>query len=149
MNYSKVKRKLKKLYENEINNIIYKRKGSYILYNIYQVTNLNGLWEVRYYGQYINMFANSSTAISWCLADKTGQIMLAHNLILQDRRLQTKKNDVIIRREYLKNEIDPNRKEIAVTRITNDLYTCKSIKLEIEFDCSSTKYIQIKGYIKQ
>jgi len=148
MNYSKVKRKLKKLYENEINNIIYKRKGSYILYNIYQVTNLNGLWEVRYYGQYINMFANSSTAISWCLADKTGQIMLAHNLILQDRRLQTKKNDVIIRREYLKNEIDPNRKEIAVTRITNDLYTCKSIKLEIEFDCSSTKYIQIKGYIK-
>jgi len=149
MSYSKVRHKLQKLYANEIKNIIVKCKGSYILYDIYMVTNINGLWEVQRYGQHINMFDTSATAISWCLADRYGQIIIAHNLIAHDHRLQTKKNDVIIRREFLHSLTDPVRKGIALTRITNDLYICKCLKLEIEINCSSTKYIQIKGYIKQ
>lgn len=147
-NYNRVKHKLKKLYANEIKNIIVKRHGSYILYDKYVVTKLNNLWEVQRFGQHINLFDTVSTAISWCLADRTGQIMLAYNLIAQDHRLQTKKNDVIIRREYLKLESDPLRKEIALTRITNDLHTCKSIKLEIDNQVQKTKYIQIKGFLK-
>ena len=149
MNYKKIKAKIKKLHDSEAKNIIYKQKGSYILYNIYKITNLNGLWEVQKNAEVVYKFESSSTALSWCLADYNNKIMLAYNLITADRRLQFKKNDVLARKEFLKEVTDPKTKEIVLSKMLDDIHTCKTIKLEIENECYSTKYIQIKGYIKQ
>lgn len=148
MTYNKIKRKIKKLYEKERENIIIKQGNSYILYNSYKITNIDNLWEVIYNHECIHKFAMSSSALSWCLADREKQYMLADNLINSDQKLQNKRIDIIRRRRYLKNVTDPDRKAIALTRISNDVYKCKAIKIEIGLYVQMTKYIEIKGFIK-
>ena len=149
MQYKKVKYKLKRLTNNKKLNeqIIRKVKKSFVLYDLYKITNLNGLWHVIKYEQYINSFDSSATAVSWCLADNINQFESAYNLVYLDRRLQQKKIDIDLRKEFLKSIEDKDRKVVAIARLSEDLYTCQSLKIDLSKYYVSTKYMQIQDFI--
>lgn len=139
MNYNKVKSKIKQFSnDKKINDqIIRKIKGSYHLYNIYKITNNNGIWEVRKYNQFIYGFESSATATTWCLADKTKQYMDATNIIVIDQKLQCKKLDVQLRSKWInESDMSDERKDIALARLTQDLYICKCLRNEIDSNFS-------------
>ena len=134
-NFNKVKAKIKHFSKNkELNDqVIRKVKGSYFLYNIYKITNNNGIWEVRKYDHLVYGFESSSTATTWCLADKSKQYMDAHNLIIIDRHIQRKKTDMQFRSKQIsQSDLSYDRKTIAIARLTYDLAICQNLKAEID-----------------
>lgn len=134
-NFNKVKSKIKQFANDKALNdkVIRKIKGSYHLYNIYKITNNNGLWEVRKHEQFIYSFESSSTATTWCLADKSKQYMDAHNLIVIDKRIQDKKQQASMRTKQISQaELSYDIKDIAIARITYDLDVCRNLKTEID-----------------
>ena len=135
MTYNKIKNKIRKFSNDpSINkNIIRKIKGSYYLYNTYKITNNNGIWEVLRNNYFVHGFESSATATTWCIADKMKQYMDAHNLIIIDQKLQRMKNDVQHRTKLInQSNLDDDRKNIAIARLTQDLHTCKCLKNEID-----------------
>lgn len=150
MHYNKVKAKLKRLANNDKLNstIIRKVKNSFIVYNIYKITNINGLWRVIKHEQVINHFDTSATALSWCVSDYSKQYMVAHHIMFLDRRLQNKKTDVLLRKQFLNNVEDSERKATAVLRITQDVGVCQSLRIEINNILYLTKYKQLQDLIK-
>ena len=132
-NYDKIKRKIKRLSnDKKLNNqIIRKIKGSYYLYNTYKITNINGSWEVQKRRDFIHGFEASSTATSWCLADRCMCIESANNFILLDKKIQRLKVDAKLRSTLIKEIIDPEKKTTVIARLTQDLYICNCLRVEI------------------
>jgi len=130
MTFNKIKNTLNKFAQNE--QIIRKHNGSYYINNIYKITNINGLWEVYKTEYYINSFESSATATSWCFADKAGWIMDANNLIIIDHKLQLRKNSIHVQTKFLnQTELPSFQHDAILSRIFEDVNTCKCIKQEI------------------
>jgi len=132
--FNKIRSKIKTLSNDRIlnENIIRKVKGSFLLYNVYKITNFNGEWEVIKHNSFIHRFTSSSNATSWCIADYRNKYIDAHNLIIIDHRLLTKKIEIKRRTRLLASDcLSVDARDISLARITEDLHTCRNIQVEI------------------
>jgi len=130
--YKKVKRKIQQLYNNEKYSIISKRNGIIYVGEMYKILFYEGEWGVFKQNTLINSFGSSSVAMSWCIADMYNKFMICDHLINADNKLASKKNDIIYYKALLnKYTLSSDRRNIILSKLTNDLLYCKSIENEI------------------
>ena len=145
MNYEVLKRKILYLYRKEKNTIITKKDNVYNIANIYKLYYNNKLWDITKYDTFIETVSTSAIAMSWCIADITKQYDKASKLLVLDNEKQIKQNNINMYKGYIKKYELTDRREILLSRISNETYICKSIQNKINTVCEKINTIKLKG----
>lgn len=148
-NYKKVRRRIKNLYDKEIqleNELIIQRGNIYFVYALYKIVkNDDGYFDIYFsdIDEYAGTTYKSTTAIAWCNAQKGNDIELADNILETDKKIQYLQNDINRTKLLIKNKsLNQLSEDILSSRVVD--YISKQCKLRANLH----KYIQCSKQIK-
>ena len=91
-------------------------------------------------------FSSLPVALSWCIADKRQDTMLAYAIQDLDQEYIRISNDVYARETLLKRIKDPDRREVTHLKITTKKDGLRAVENRLAKCVSLAKYYQIRGF---
>ena len=134
------KASLQKLSEN----IITKKNGNYIVFSNYTITPIFSAFRVFKENKDAIDFSCSRNALAWCILDRKGRSE-ADELLEVDKQLSYKMFEFENLNTCIKNETDPDRKEILIIKIIDNIAKMKHLRKQLVNSVSLAKYYQQQG----
>lgn len=134
-------------YDEVKQNIIIKDNGVYYVFDAYTITKINNLtYTVSRLRRDPKNFGSLKSAISWCIADKFGQLELAVKIYHLDSLRSDMLNDLQVRQELAKGITDRDRKEAIDYKIRFKKHSFELVEKQLSKCINLAKYWQIKGF---
>lgn len=145
--FDKLRNIVHRTHEKLQDKVLIKKGNGYQAYSEYNITQKEEFWIVTHeYTDSPKVFNLAKSALSWCIAHKTGQYELAQHIDFLDRRLAAKQADIEILTHLLKQPIEDSEiKFIMQCKLSEDIHRRQSYKQQLAKCVNSTKYIKIKG----
>jgi hypothetical protein len=150
-NYKQVKRKIRKLTEEEQqkDNLVIQKGDTFYVYNEYKITRDQYKFNIYINdgNQFVNTVYNSSSAIAWCNAHKGNYTTLAYNIISTDRAIEFLDNDIGYTKILIKLKSTPHTEQsVLLARLTEYLSKQLQLKLNLHKYIQRSKQIKDKGF---
>jgi hypothetical protein len=144
------KQKLERLATAEISmladNLFLQDGNEYILFGKYLVIKEDAGVKVTYNNDYVGVFTGTSTAASWCVADKYKQYRLADRILQLDADLFRQKNNMQARRIMAKQSNNFEFWNMIQIKLDRRVEQIKSIETELTKCVKLAKYWQYRGF---
>lgn len=124
---------------------VVKLGDTYVVFGIYSVVDKNGNFEILKDGEYVDTAGHLSTAMSWCVANKSGDYMLQKHLLYYDRVLGNRLFDIRNYNKLLKSKMNIEQKTIIELKLSHDIRRYKEAKYELQNYIKKAKYIKTEG----
>lgn len=121
-------------------------EGGYVVFGKYYITSKSNKFVVETWDKEIHGFANTRTAISWCIADRVNHLNLATQILNLDRKQQILAADINTRKTLGNRGRTEDFAEIVNTKLQPKIDQHKMVMAELEKCINSAKYIQIRGF---
>jgi len=143
--------RLERIVEPELDqlkgNMIFQENGQYHVFEQYVISkNADGLYTVDKKRYNVRTFSSLRLALSWCIADKYGQLDLSNNLQKLDQEKSAMASDVTVREAMLKQIQDPDRREIVRFKLATKKANLRSVENRLTKCVNLAKYWQIQGF---
>jgi predicted nucleic acid-binding OB-fold protein len=125
-------------------NIITKKNGNYIVFSNYTITPIFSAFRVFKENEEIEDFSCSRNALAWCILDRKERSE-AKELLEIDKQLSYKMFEFENLNACVKSETDPNRKEILIIKIIDNIAKMKHLRKQLVNSVSLAKYYQQQG----
>ena len=89
---------------------------------------------------------SSKVAISWCVADKYNQHILAKELVTLENELNRRENEIRHFRAFVDRTRDPQRKLVVMDRLNESIARSRQVKIQLSKCINLAKYWQQKGF---
>lgn len=146
----KATQKLYQLVQRELleleSNVILKTGDSYQAFGKYLITPEKYSCTVSFNDDFVGRFANTRTAISYCIADNQNYLNLARKIQNLDERLQHLQLSLDVRKLVSNQTQNSNLKELTMIKIQHRKAREKSILAELEKCIKLAKYLHHKGF---
>lgn len=134
-------------YDDVKQNLIIKDNGVYYVFDAYTIAKLNNLtFTVAKSQRDPKKFSSLKSAISWCIADKFGQLDLAVKIHHLDCLRSDMLNDLQVRQELARKITDRDRKEAVDYKIRFKKHSFELVEKQLSKCINLAKYWQIKGF---
>lgn len=143
--------KLERFAEHEfrrnINNMIVEvAAGSYVVFGMYHLQQQNQGCLVSTHYSTVHCFDSKRNAVSWCVAHKYNQIVLADTILNLDRKKQTLAADIHCRQSAGRRSKSDHFYEIVNMKVQPKISLLTSVSSELEKCINLAKYMQIRGF---
>jgi len=118
---------------------------TYVVFGIYNIIDKDGNFEILKNGDYVDTVGHISTALSWCIANDSGNFMLQKHLLDYDRILGNRLFDIRNYNKLLKSDIEVEQKEIIQLKLSHDIRRYNDAKYQLQNYIKKAKYIKTKG----
>lgn len=149
--YKQVKRKIRKFTkaEEQKDDLVIQKGNTFQVYNEYKIIKEKNKFKI--YAdegkQYVSTVYNSSSAISWCNADKANDVMLANNIIDTDRAIEYLANDIARTKILIKlKSTQHTEQSILFARLTEYVNRQMQLKINLHKYIQRSKQIKSKGF---
>jgi hypothetical protein len=126
--------------------IVGNEEGGYIVFGRYQIQPEKTGFRVDTWDKTVHCFASKRNAISYCVADKTGNYNLARNILVLDQKKQNLEADIHCRKSRADRSRTQEFYEIVNMKVQPKIDRYNSVNAELEKCINSAKYIQIRGF---
>jgi hypothetical protein len=127
-------------------NFIIKVDGKYQLFERYEVIPKKYSAEVKRFGNDMGSFSSTRSAVSWCIADKYNQLVLADDIQRLDQQRARIRTDVDAQEQILKKIRDKNHREILRLKLDTKKIILKDTEGRLDKCIGVAKYWQIRGF---
>lgn len=139
--------KLKRLITNELpilaDDIIIENDNSYLVFKNYVIEKNSGLFDVYFHDELTHQFSTSTSAISWCVAEKYRRLNLSRRIVQLDSYKLMLDNDISTSKNMVHSSKNAEFKELAEVKLKHKLDRRAAVKSELSKCCKIAKYIQI------
>lgn len=126
--------------------IIPDSQNGYVAFGKYHIQPQLGLFLVSFMDRPIHTFLNKRSAISWCIAHRNCNNVLANTILTLDRKKQMLNNDIHHSRVIHDRSKNPDFKETIATKMQPKIDALSQLNIELEKCINLAKYLQIKGF---
>lgn len=134
-------------YDQVKQNIIIKDNGVYYVFDAYTIKTVDkNTFIVEKTCHDPKTFGVLKSAISWCIADKFGQLGLSIRIQHLDQLRSAMLDDLQVRQELAKNIKDSDRKEAIEYKIRFKKHSFELVEKQLSKCINLAKYWQIKGF---
>lgn len=145
-----IEAKLEKILSEEFSalehNTLFYENGQYHAFGIYEIQRTDQGVRVSKYSCPVQCFRDTRTALSWCIADKYQQYVLAQQLVSLDHSKDLLENDIAIRTALLNNIKQSFTREAVFLKIDTRRRKLKHVDNELDKCINLAKYWQIRGF---
>jgi len=148
VNFKQLSRTLHKISKDTLKVMeesVIKIGDTYVVFGIYNIIDKDENFEILKNGDYVDTVGHISTALSWCIANKSGNFMLQKHLLDYDRMLGNRLFDIRNYNKLLKSDIEVEQKEIIQLKLSHDIRRYNDVKYELQNCIKKAKYIKMKG----
>lgn len=143
--------KLQRFAEHELkrnmsNMIVELAAGSYVVFGKYHLQQNSQGCLVSTENGTVHCFDSKRNAVSWCVADKYNQIILASTILNLDRKKQALAADIHCRQSAGRRSKSDHFYEIINMKVQPKVALLTSVTSELEKCINSAKYMQIRGF---
>ena len=147
----KIDQDLERLFRQEFKdilpNVILKNdSGVYEVFGHYRIQPERPGYRVFCSATDVGIFANTRTALSWCIADKHRSYNTAREILLTDNKLAALTQDINTRAAVGDCSKDPAWKETILTKLETKIIQKKLLENQLTKCVDWAKYIQQKGF---
>jgi len=144
-------KKLEAFAEREIatiqnNLIVSDGKGGFYAFGKYKIVPDNNMFVVNMSTQDPVRFGSKRSAISWCIADKLNQYLLARTIHTLDNKKHSLAADIRCRKTIAEQSQSADFKEAVFTKVQSKVEYLSTLNTELEKCLNSAKYMQIRGF---
>jgi len=128
-------------------NTIFRENGNYHVFEKYVISkSVDGVFTVDKTLHNPRAFSSLRLALSWCIADKYGQMELATMLQHLDKEKSSMSSDVTVRESILKKIQDPDRREVIRFKLDTKKASLRLVENRLTKCVNLAKYWQIQGF---
>lgn len=128
-------------------NTIFRKNGNYHVFEKYVISkSTDGVFTVEKTLYDPRTFSSLRLALSWCIADKYGQMELATMLQHLDKEKDHMSSDVTARESILKKIQDPDRREVIRFKLDTKKASLRLVENRLTKCVNLAKYWQIQGF---
>lgn len=120
--------------------------NGYVAFGKYHIQPQLGLYLVTFLDRPIHTFLNKRSAISWCVAHRNRNGLLANTILTLDKKKQLLNNDIHYSRVISDKSKNFSFKENIAIKIQPKVDALKQLNVELEKCINLAKYLQIKGF---
>lgn len=150
MNPQKVEEKLEALFESDFelikNNLIYRDGDRYVAFDRYEIIPQEHLVTVTRYRYPVGEFTSLKTALSWCIADKYQQEILAQKILRLDSHCGRLAVDVELTQRSVPRIKNPEQRETVKLKLDHKKAILTLTRNRLEECTGLAKYWQIRGF---
>jgi len=146
INLSQFKIKVKNLFSNEKLPPVLKEDNVYYVFDKYKIVKEQGRFALYRSETFVNYVNKSSTAMSWCLANKSQNWQLAHDLIYYDNQIESKKFDMDIHKQMAKKVDNDDDRNLHYDLYVESLNRLKQFERNLQKSVNLAKYNKIKDF---
>ena len=122
-------------------------QGGYVAFGRYYLKPAAQLVEVyNLSNDLLGTFSSKRTAMSWCVAEKHGQLRLADSIRNLDIKKQNLSADIECRRQLADRSSNRDFTESVLTKLQSKVQSQAHVHRELEKCLNSAKYIQLRGF---
>lgn len=118
----------------------------YVAFGKYHIQPQSGVYLVTIVDRPIHTFLNKRSAISWCIAHRSSNNLLANTIMSLDKKKQLLSNDIHHSRVISDKSKSFSFKENIAIKTQPKVDALKQLNLELEKCINLAKYLQIKGF---
>lgn len=134
-------------FQDTLNNVIWQvDKNVYEVFDRYQITNLRPGFQVSIHGHEVGVFNSSKTAVSWCVADKFKQYVLARDILTLDQKLANITNDINVRAAIADRSGRWEFRDPVGIKLETKIIRKKLLENQLAKCVNSAKYLQQRGF---
>ena len=131
------------------NLIIETDEGVYLLYGLYTIQKIDGLYTVSIGTDVKNTFANLKTAVTWATLDSKNNIMLANRVNILDKAISGSDFNIDLHKRLYKKTKDIGMKVIYLNKLQAETLKRKKLSSELEGHIINTQNWQLDQFNKQ
>jgi hypothetical protein len=147
---SQIEQKLEAILESDFdlikNNLIYKDNDRYVAFNRYTIIPGTYSVQVYRYSHAVGEFTSLKTALSWCIADKYQQEILAQSILRLDGECGRLAVDVALTQRSVPRMKNPEQRETVKLKLDHKKAILNLAQNRLEECTGLAKYWQIRGF---
>lgn len=124
-------------------------EGNYLLFGIYVIKNVDGLYEVSIGSSVQQTFSTIKTAVVWCTMDKRKRILDAERVSLLDKNLYSTDFSIELHKKLYKKTKDVDMKVIYLNKLQKDMDKKKQLVQELDRFVRVSQQWQLKKFQEQ
>lgn len=137
----------KAIKRNMHNMIMPDNSGGYIAFGMYHIVPKNNEYQIfNRIDDLVGIFSDKRTAMSWCVADKYNQLMLAQNIKYLDIKRQSLSKDIQCSQKLADRSKYESTYEIIHMKLQPKIERYTLLNNELEKCVNSAKYLQLRGF---
>jgi hypothetical protein len=146
----KTEQDFEQIFRNEFKdimpNLIWRDEDeNYVVFGNYLIKPEKPGYRVFHSNVEIGKFGKSSSALSWCIADKSKYYNIARDILMYDNKLLTLSNDIKIRAAIGDRSRSPAFREYVCTKLETKIIQKKLLENQLSKWVNWAKYYQQKG----
>lgn len=123
--------------------------GNYLLFGMYVIKNVDGLYEVSIGSTVKNTFSTLRTAVVWATMDKRNRILDAEQVSTLDKNLYSAEFNIELHKKLYKKTKDIDMKVIYLNKLQKDMSTKKNLVQELDRFAKNAQLWQLKKFQEQ
>lgn len=137
----------RKEFPSMMDNLIYPEEdGSYSVFGKYKIVPKDYGYSVYCSATEAGTFSSTKIALSWCIADKYKNYIMARNIWSLDLKLSHIKQDISARASAAYRSKNPGFRELVETKLETKILHKKTLESELSKCVKWAKYYQQKGF---
>lgn len=123
--------------------------GDYLLFGIYVVKHVDGLYQVSIGSSIKNTFSTLRTAVVWATMDKRNKILDAERVSILDKNLYSAEFNIELHKKLYKKTKDIDMKVIYLNKLQKDMGTKKNLMQELDRFARNAQLWQLNKFQEQ
>lgn len=123
--------------------------GNYLLFGVYVIKNIDGLYEVSIGSSIQHTFTTIKTAVVWCTMDKRNRIIDAEKVSMLDKNLYSTDFSIELHKKLYKKTKDIDMKVIYLNKLQKDMDKKKQLAQELDRFVRTAQEWQLKKFQEQ
>jgi hypothetical protein len=142
-----IERLFRQEFKDILPNVILKNEhGIYEVFGHYRIQPERPGYRVFCGASDIGVFAQTRTALSWCIADKHRAFNTGREILLTDNKLSALTQDINVRAAIGDRSKNPALKETILTKLETKIIQKKILENQLTKCVNWAKYIQQRGF---